>query len=86
MQAELDFIQGQQQELEQLIDPLEAAASSTTPAQHQGDRQRENMHLVAQVTGWGALLSAGEERSFVSVFLSIVFYLGSLPVCSVALS
>ncbi|KAG0702078.1 Nuclear pore glycoprotein p62 [Chionoecetes opilio] len=48
LQAELDFIQGQQQELEQLIEPLEAAAASTTPAQHQGDRQRENMHLVAQ--------------------------------------
>lgn len=48
LQAELDFIQGQQQELEQLIEPLETAAASTTPAQHQGDRQRENMHLVAQ--------------------------------------
>lgn len=52
LQAELDFIQGQQQELEQLIEPLEAAAASTTPAQHQGDRQRENMHLVAQVSGF----------------------------------
>ena len=50
LQAELDFIQGQQQELEQLIEPLETAAASTTPAQHQGDRQRENMHLVAQVS------------------------------------
>lgn len=48
LQAELDFIQGQQQELEQLIEPLETAAATTTPAQHQGDRQRENMHHVAQ--------------------------------------
>ncbi|XP_042240084.1 nuclear pore glycoprotein p62-like [Homarus americanus] len=48
LQAELDFIQGQQQELEQLIEPLETAAATTTPAQHQGDRQRENMHHIAQ--------------------------------------
>ncbi|XP_053650474.1 nuclear pore glycoprotein p62 isoform X2 [Cherax quadricarinatus] len=48
LQAELDFIQGQQQELEQLIEPLEVAAATSTPAQHQGDRQRENMHHVAQ--------------------------------------
>ncbi|KAK4311666.1 hypothetical protein Pmani_016863 [Petrolisthes manimaculis] len=48
LQAELDFIQGQQQELEQVIEPLEVTAASTTPAQHQGDRQRENMHLLAQ--------------------------------------
>ncbi|XP_064101010.1 nuclear pore glycoprotein p62-like, partial [Macrobrachium nipponense] len=48
LQAELDFIQGQQQELEQLIEPLEAAVASTTPAQHQGDRQRDNMHHLAQ--------------------------------------
>lgn len=50
LEAELDFIQGQQQELEQVIEPLEAAAASTTPAQHQGDRQRENMYLLAQVS------------------------------------
>ncbi|ROT74661.1 putative nuclear pore glycoprotein p62-like [Penaeus vannamei] len=48
LQAELDFIQGQQQELEQLIEPLESAASTTSPAQHQGDRQRENMYHIAQ--------------------------------------
>lgn len=48
LQAELDFIQGQQQELEQLIEPLESAVASTTPAQHQGDRQRDNMHHLAQ--------------------------------------
>lgn len=50
LQAELDFIQGQQQELEQLIEPLESAASTTSPAQHQGDRQRENMYHIAQVS------------------------------------
>ncbi|KAK7071925.1 Nuclear pore glycoprotein p62, partial [Halocaridina rubra] len=50
LQAELDFIQGQQQELEQLIEPLESAVASTTPAQHQGDHQRENMHHLAQVS------------------------------------
>lgn len=50
LQAELDFIQGQQQELEQLIEPLESAAATTSPAQHQGDRQRENMYHIAQAS------------------------------------
>jgi len=48
LEAELDFIQGQQTELEQLLEPLEAAVATGTPAQHQGDRQRDNMYHISQ--------------------------------------
>lgn len=54
LEAELDFIRGQQSELEQLLAPLEAAVNEagssalTGASQHQGDRQRDNMYHLAQ--------------------------------------
>ena len=55
LEAELDFIKGQQSELEQLLAPLEAAVAEPGSGalsgitQHQGDRQRDNMYHLAQV-------------------------------------
>ena len=49
LEAELDFIRGQQEELEQMLKPLEASVASNTASHHQGDRQRDNMYHLAQV-------------------------------------
>ena len=55
LEAELDFIRGQQGELELLLAPLEAAVAEpgglATSTLHQGDRQRDNMYHLAQVRG-----------------------------------
>ncbi|KAL7648218.1 UNVERIFIED_CONTAM: hypothetical protein RMT77_000121 [Armadillidium vulgare] len=49
LEAEIDFIRGQQDELERLLEPLESATNANPATQlHQGDRQRDNMYYLAQ--------------------------------------